>query len=478
MSDYGVTPEGFARPSLQEILTRKRDRLRDELGPVNTGPESVFGQMLSAAADREDRLWQAMEAVYLSQYPSSAGGRSLDGAVELTNISRLPATRSIVNVVAFGEDGTTLAEGTQVENTSGDVLSFVEAVTIQASEAIRARIEVTDAQEVTYTITLDGTDYDYTATSGDTAETIAAALADALPGDVDAEADGAAVEWVAGDRETARNLSVSGPLSIVQVGSAGTVRAADSGPVTVLASTVSEVGTPVAGWDGVINYFDGDEGRFRESDSELRLRRRQSLAVAGSGTVEAIRARILQEVEDVTAVTVIENASPDIDGEGRPPHSFEAVVAGGLDQPIGDKIWEVKPAGIEAHGDVSVTVEDSQGVQQSVSFSRPIDVYIWANITITTNGVGLFPSNGGDQVASNFVEQGEGLDVGDNVIFQAFFAAIYEVPGIASATIELATSELPESQPDPGEFATENISIGGTEIALFLADRVNVEVDP
>lgn len=390
----GVTPEGFSRPTFQEIRDSLIERAREIYGPVNTGPESGIGQQIAAQAERENSIWDALEATYLSQYPDSAAGRSLDGAVQLTGISRLPATRTLVQVELTGEPGTVIPQGSQVSTEDGDSFELVTEVT------------------------LDG--------SGE---------------------------------------------------GATQARALETGAVLALAGTLVNIDTPVSGWNGVNNPVDGETGRPVESDPALRLRRLQSLSVTGAGTVEAIRARLLQQVEDVTAVTIIENRTDVEDAEGRPPHSFEAVVSGGIDQDVADLLWEVKPAGIETTGEISVNVDDSQGDIQLISFSRPVQVFIWVRVTLTPNGVGTFPDDPTDATQNAIVEYGETLGVGDNVIFQALFGPVYQaVPGIESLTIEVATGDA-ETPPDSGDFQPANIGIASNEIALFLQDRVEVIVD-
>ena len=138
-------------------------------------------------------------------------------------------------------------------------------------------------------------------------------------------------------------------------GGAGTgqARAIESGPILALAGTLTTIETPIDGWSTVTNANNGTPGRAVESDSELRIRRAQSLQVGGAGTVEAIRSRLLEQVDDVSAVTIIENRTDAVDIDGRPAHSFEAVVSGGIDQDIANMLWLVKPAGIETHGGVT-----------------------------------------------------------------------------------------------------------------------------
>lgn len=392
---FGVTPTGFNRPSDDEIRAEVVQRARDIYGPINTGPESGIGQQIAAQVERESLIWSAMEAVYLSQYPDSAAGRSLDGAVQLTGVTRLGATRTIVLVELEGTPGTVIPEGSQMSTGDGDVFELVNQQT------------------------LDGT----------------------------------------------------GQAS-------GQARALEAGPVLALAGTLVNIDTPVSGWDSVNNPDDGETGRAVETDPELRSRRLQSLSVTGAGTVEAIRARLLQQVEDVTAVTIIENRSDDVDSDGRPPHSFETVVSGGVDEDVANLIWLAKPAGIETHGDITVIVTDSQDEPQPISFSRPVLVYIWVRVTITPNGVGSWPgdANATEAATDAIVEAGSQLGVGDNVIFQSLFGPVYDaVPGIESLSIELAATSDPNTP--PGSYAAENLTVGANELAAFLDDRVEVIID-
>ena len=391
----GVTPEGFDRPSFDDIRDALIARAREIVGPINTGPESAVGQQIAIQAEREALIWEALEAVYFSQYPRSASGLSLDGAVELTGVTRLGATRTVVQVDLTGDPGTVIPEDSEASTDAGDIFRLVADVTL------------------------------------------------------DAQGEGS-----------------------------GQMIAVETGPVLALAGTLTNIETPVSGWDGVTNPLDGETGRPIESDPELRERRAESLSVTGAGTVPAIRARLLQQVDDVTAVTIIENRSDFEDEDGRPPHSFESVVSGGVDQDVADLIWLVKPAGIETHGDIFVEVTDSQGEIQPIRFSRPVQVFIWVKLTITPNGVDTFPDDAEEAAKQAIVEYGETLGVGENVIYQALFGPVYsEVPGIESLAVEIASSVDPATEPAPEEFEAANITIRSNRIPLFLADRITVTIN-
>lgn len=393
---YGVTATGFVRPSYNDILTDLIADAETIFGPINTGPESAIYQRIVSEAERESLLWDAMEVVYLGMYPDSAAGRSLDGAVQFTGITRLAATHTLATIECTGTAATVIPAASQISNTNGDLFSVVADITLDGS----------------------GTGI-------------------------------------------------------------GQARAITAGPILALAGTLTTIETPVDGWSAVTNANNGTPGRAVESDSELRIRRAQSLQVGGAGTVEAIRSRLLEQVADVSAATIIENRSDAVDIDGRPAHSFEAVVSGGIDQDIADMLWLVKSAGIETHGGVTVNVTDSQGTVQAVSFSRPINAYIWAKVTVTVGTPAEFPDDASDTIKAKIVEYGSAtFGVGDDVIYQALFGPIYQnVPGISSVTITLASSAAPTPEPGGGSFAAANIDIPSAAISQWLADRIAVTIN-
>jgi uncharacterized phage protein gp47/JayE len=155
------------------------------------------------------------------------------------------------------------------------------------------------------------------------------------------------------------------------------------GTVVAPAGSLVVIETPVTGWNTVINETDALVGRDVETDTELRVRRRASLQVVGAAAVDAIRARILDDVANVTDAFVYENDSDTTDGFGRPPHSVQVVVAGGENQEIAEKIWEVKAAGIATFGtDVTATVYDSMGYPHTIKFDRAQVLRSWLHIVI------------------------------------------------------------------------------------------------
>lgn len=109
------------------------------------------------------------------------------------------------------------------------------------------------------------------------------------------------------DLESFFDLEANSNINIEKYASPGKFVSQNFGPLPAPANSVNEIITPISGWDAVKNPEDGIMGRNIETDAELRLRRENSLSVVGSSTVNAIKSKILQEVNGVSKVLVFEN---------------------------------------------------------------------------------------------------------------------------------------------------------------------------
>jgi uncharacterized phage protein gp47/JayE len=271
------------------------------------------------------------------------------------------------------------------------------------------------------------------------------------------------------DNETAYNIVAGVGLQVLEVSSPFAAQAVETGPVLALAGTVTDILTPVSGWQSVTNPLPGVTGRVAETDAELRQRRRQSLRVIGAGSVEAIRARLLQEVQSIQSVAVFENREPTPDASGRPGHSFEAVIEGGDDDAIAVAIWNLKPSGIQTFGNVTRIVVDSQGDPQGINFSRPVEVPIRAVATVQIDTT-LFPAFGAAMIRDEIVRFGNTFGVGEDVAVKQFFCSLFEFAGVVD--IDMTVERV-----DDGTTVTANVlPIGQVELAVF--DAANVTVIP
>ncbi len=248
------------------------------------------------------------------------------------------------------------------------------------------------------------------------------------------------------------------------------LEAVDTGPIAAPAGTLRVIVTPVAGWNAITNPLDAELGAHVEDDASLRRRREDELAAAGGSTVDAIRADLLR-VTELRAARVFENVSDVVDANGLPPHSFEAVVLGGADQEIADQLWKSKPAGIQAHGALALTVEDSAGERHTIRFSRPIDRPIRFSLTVRVD-VARFPADGVARIQRNIVALGDREHgVGDDVVRSRFYCTAFEVAGVTDVPSLLIGFQ-------GGPLTTANLPIASRELATFDTSRVVVIIIP
>ncbi len=371
---------------------------------------------------------------------------------------------------------------------------------------------------------------------------------------------------ISNDPDVPFSINVGTNLSITAQSSPMTFLSQDFAPIAAPVNTLVEILTPISGWNSINNPKAGVTGRFIETDAELRIRRNNSIRLLGAGTVESIRARLLQQVPGVTSAFIFENrtmtqepidivlnqdlvtgnvitivfntiqtlpvvtfatshldtmtaiaivlanqpqiASAVVGGTanrtitmsmieavevtittfsvsggssqaqavfkgGRLAKSFEAVVEGGSDADVANKIWLAKPAGIQTFGNTSFTITDSQGEQQVINFSRPTPIYIWVTVALTLYPEETFPPNGQDLVASAINTYGNDLGIGIDVLLQRVLAQIFTVPGIASGAMQIAATNGPGDSP---LYGTSDIPIQENEIAVFDLSRITVTV--
>lgn len=242
------------------------------------------------------------------------------------------------------------------------------------------------------------------------------------------------------------------------------------GQVIANAGTIIVISTPIAGWTDVTNVLDAVPGTEIDTDAQLRLRREAELALAGSATVNAIRADLLA-VEDVTSVTVFHNPTDVVDANGLPPHSVECIVLGGTDDDVREGLFDTVAAGIRTIGSITGTIVDDQGFTQAANFSRPTSVLIWLEIDVDVDADD-YPATGDDLIKAAVALFGTtNYDVDDDVVLSKL-----NVPTCSIAGVEDITEIRVGIAPSP--VATVNHVIASRELAILDTTRILVTSTP
>lgn len=492
---YGITDNGFVAKRLSDIKTEIETALKSSLGAgINLEPESTLGQIVGIFAASIAESWELMEDVYNSAYPDTAEGVSLDNVASITNITRLPATKSIVEARLTGTALTAVpAAGAFVLSVEGNAEArFVNTETGSLSAAGIDEVQDIDFSAVPssgdFKLQYNGSEttaaIPYTATNTDVQNALNALTslsAVVVTGDFTA---GFTVTFAGADGEQDQPLLVAvdntldgGAVTItITETTRGWLPYADidfeaetAGEVQAPAGSLTVIETPTTGIDAAENLLDAIVGQEIETDAELRDRRTEQLQRAGTATIDGIRNNIL-EVADVVQAAVFENDTDVTDGYGRPPHSFESIVNGGDDTEIAQAIFDAKGAGIKAYGTTIVPVLDSQGVTHNIGFSRPTERDIWVIVNITprtdpTEG-DLYPADGDQQVEDAILEYAQDFLMGQDVVTNLFYTPINTVAGVIGIEVLVGLSNPPT--------LGNNLAIAPDEIAKFDSTRITV----
>lgn len=473
---YGLTREGFRRKRLPEILAAINKRVADKLGiEIQTGSNSIFGQIHGVYAYEIADLWEQAQAIYNAMYPNTATGTSLSNAAGLAGIIAITAEKTTAVCTCYGSSGTAIPYGSQIANATNMAQTWTcidadAVISDRACTYASLDIPTTISMGNTYTLTINGDQKAYTAKEDDSIVQVLVGLSSqfTIEGVVLSTVDDILSVSASGEKQTFA-IACSG-LRIRSIGSPVTFQCDTAGAINPGAGTLTKILTAVAGWNSVANNAAAYVGRDAESDIALRQRWSLSLYDRAAAMTEAIAASIYANVDGVTTVKVHENDTDVEDDEGRPPHSVEAVVVGGDPDEIAEQIWRSKAGGIDTFGDTQATVIDSQGIRRTINFNRPEGIKVWLKVVIGKNPDEEFPPAGPQEIAAALLEKGNAQEIGEDVILQRYFSSVFKATtGVGYISLTAATGDT------AGDYTTENIVINSRQIAVFDASRIEVD---
>lgn len=487
----GLSLTGFQPKLLADVKTEIENSLLSQLGPsINLVAPGLLAVLVGIIAERESLIWSLAEDVYNSQYPDTASGVSLDNVAAITGINRLAATpTTLTELFLFGTVGTVVPAGTQfavqgnptsilTTNTQATLLAGTDCVqliafgTTPVSGLFTLSFRNETLPPVSFAVTaanlqalLNGLNsLSQVTVTGDTTAGFTVHFSG-----VNGKQPQPLLALVSSSLTDSSSALVTVTPSIQTAGVAQAsvaLTATATGPLQAPARSVVNIVTPVSGLNAALNQIDAVPGRSIETDADLRIRRATTLQVAGAGTPDAIRSKMLS-VTGVTDVFVFENITLIPDLAGRPPKSYEVVVAGGADQKITQTIWDTKPAGIQTLGTTTGTAIDRSGNAQPVRWSRPTLIAIYLSLDISRDF--SFPSNGAQQIVNAILAFGQGLKISQSVIvYPQLVCALDEILGITNVAVRIGTG--------PNPTLNNNVIIQTAQIANFDSSRITVNL--
>lgn len=444
---FGLTPQGFSIPTLEEILQSIKDELVDFFGPSIDLENGLLARFIGILAERYSLLWEALEAVYNSQNPDTASGAALAALCLITGTLKLEAIFSTVVLTLTGTPATVVPAAQQVstKSTNQKFLTAESGTIVAVAAWVGSTLYAEGNRRVNASRVYQALNAGTSAASGGPTTTNGLTQVDG------------GVTWLClGDG--------TGAVDVLG-------QSVSKGPIIGVSRDITEIDQPYGGWNGVINVLDATVGYDDQSDESLRITREEELSQPGASTADAIRAALLF-LTGVVSVTVFHNDTDVVDADGLGPHTVEALVSGGDSATIGATLLAQVAAGINTDGNVTTNPVDSQGVAHVIKFSRPDLINIGVAVTLTKDPA-EYPSDGDAQVKAAIVKFGNAQKAGKNAVASAIAAQCFKVAGVLDVTVcNISSVAAPATPPGPSTNAT--IAIALRELATYDTSFITV----
>jgi len=117
---YGLTPQGFIKPTTQELLDEIREEILENIDPgLNLAPDQPLGQIIAIFANKLATVWEVAETLATAMNPDNAENFLLDNVCALTGTLRDPARKSTVKLSCNVNDGFSALAGAMTSNITG-----------------------------------------------------------------------------------------------------------------------------------------------------------------------------------------------------------------------------------------------------------------------------------------------------------------------------------------------------------------------
>jgi uncharacterized phage protein gp47/JayE len=269
------------------------------------------------------------------------------------------------------------------------------------------------------------------------------------------------IDWVVVNTRT-----ISGGTATLEL------QASVTGPTSANAGTLTEIVTPISGFNSVTNALDATLGMNAETDEALRKRYVELLSTIGTSSIAAIRSALIA-VAGVTEAYVFENFTNAVNAYNVPPHCIEAVVSGGAANDIAQAILDNKAAGIGTytHNANSGTAQDDNLQNVTINFSRPetVNCYIYAEIIKDDTNTAV-----SSELETALVNFGNTNNVGQSIVRSKFIGVAYGVEGVSNVRrLAISRTGTPTGASPDSAFLSD-ISIAFREKASFDSSRCDI----
>lgn len=248
--------------------------------------------------------------------------------------------------------------------------------------------------------------------------------------------------------------------------------------------TITEIKTPIGGWQTSTNPGVAEVGKTQQTDSSYRLEQAASVARPGSNQIGNIAGELFA-VEGTTNVRIYENFTNAVDPNGLPAKSIAMYVIGGADADNARAIFIKRSPGSlmwPDPGATSVTVPvidpEYSWNTQDITFNRPADLPIIVVVTVVDDSSlpgtivqeikdNLIAYAAGGEPAAECGFNNAGFDIAEDVTYSRMYTPVNQVIGsYGNSYISVLTING----------GTANITIAFNEISQWLDGNITVNI--
>ncbi|MBF7687091.1 baseplate J/gp47 family protein [Acinetobacter rathckeae] len=248
-----------------------------------------------------------------------------------------------------------------------------------------------------------------------------------------------------------------------------TATASQAGAILAMAGSVTTIGKPTRGWQGVINVASSTLGTAVEQDAHLKQRQALSVAIPSQSKTDSIKGALFS-LAGVSRCKTYENDTKQTNSLGLPPNTLCVVISGGDANEIAQTMRSKKSLGCGWYGNTSVSVNDNFGEAVVVQFYRPnirsIGFAISAQSTVD------YTSDIGDsikQAIANYVNQ---LDIGDKIALNKIYVPAGLYGGLDSMTYDIESIAITAD----GQQVSGDFLLGFNEVAYCETKNIDISI--
>ena len=242
-----------------------------------------------------------------------------------------------------------------------------------------------------------------------------------------------------------------------------------AGAIPVPAGTITEIQTPIVGWDSITQLTDGLEGSPAQTEQQYKNVRQRTVMRNYTSCVDTMQAQLIEL--GLGQARVINNDSPSVTlPDGTPPNTVHVTVGetGAItDEEIALVILNTNAVGCPTFGNSNADVTDNQGVTHTINFSKASEVEM--QLTVDVNFLSENTAGAIDGIRTSLRQAINSLKSGDDVVWSRLFA--YVTPYAEAQILDLQIGKL------SGSLGTTNVVLSDSEFASITDANLTILVD-